>query len=282
LATIITDSATYIKLQRLTFVQWYVKQKPMNIKNKIAIVTGGSRGLGRDMAINIAKKGLDVIITYHSNETAANAVVEEINSTSRKAKALQLDTSNIKSFDEFVMELSSYLRTAHDTTRFDYLINNAGTGAYGSVTETTEEMFDSMLNIHFKGVYFLSQKLLPLLNDGGGIINISSGLTRTSFPNVSAYASMKGAIETYTKCLAKELGPRNITANVVAPGAIATDFGGGSNKHNGEKRMAIASITALGRVGNPEDIGGVVAFLCSAEAGWINGQRIELSGGMAL
>lgn len=254
----------------------------MNIKNKIALVTGGSRGLGRDMAINIAKKGLDVVLTYHKNQTAADDVEKEITSMGRKAKALQLDTSDIKSFQAFEARLSSTLNFEYGTTRFDYLINNAGTGVYGSVAETTEETFDNMLNIHFKGVYFLSQKMLPLLNDGGGIINISSGLTRTCFPNVSAYASMKGAIETYTKCLAKELGSRKITANVVAPGAIATDFGGGSNKHNEEKRKAIASITALGRVGAPEDVGGVVAFLCTAEAGWINGQRIELSGGMAL
>lgn len=254
----------------------------MNIKNKIAVVTGGSRGLGREMAINIAKKGLDVVLTYHKNQTAADDVVKEITSTGRKAKALQLDTSDVKSFQPFEARLSSTLKFEYGTTRFDYLINNAGTGVYGSVAETTEETFDNMLNIHFKGVYFLSQKMLPLLNDGGGIINISSGLTRTCFPNVSAYACMKGAIETYTKCLAKELGLRKITANVVAPGAIATDFGGGSNKHNEEKRKAIASMTALGRVGEPEDVGAVVAFLCTAEAGWINGQRIELSGGMAL
>lgn len=254
----------------------------MNTTKKIAIVTGGSRGLGKDMAINIAKKGLDVIITYHSNEAAANDVVNEINSIGQKAKSFQLDTSNIKSFDGFVASLSSFLKTGYGASGFDYLINNAGTGVYGSVTDTTEEKFDSMLNIHLKGVYFLTQKLLPFVNDGGGIVNISSGLTRTCFPNVSAYASMKGAIEIYTKCLAKELGPRKITANVIAPGAIATDFGGGSNKNDEEKRKAIAGITALGRVGDAEDIGGVVAFLCTSEAGWINGQRIELSGGMAL
>lgn len=254
----------------------------MKVREKIAIVTGGSRGLGRDMAINIAKKGLDVIITYHRNEAAANDVVDEIRRGGQKATAFQLDTGDIKSFEAFISKLSAYLNSEYNNAHFDYLVNNAGTGVYGSVTETSEEAFDSMLNIHFKGVYFLTQKLIPLINDGGGIINVSSGLTRTCFPNVSAYASMKGAIETYTRCLAKELGPRKIAANVVAPGAIATDFGDGSNKRNEEKRKAIASITALGRVGNPEDIGGVVAFLCTSEAGWINGQRIELSGGMAL
>ena len=247
---------------------------------KIALVTGGSRGLGRDMAISIAKKGIDVMLTYQSNETAANEVVKDIVSLGQKAKAFQLDTSNIKNFTSFVATLSDYLTQQYGNSNIDFLVNNAGTGVYGSVTDTTEEAFDSMMNIHFKGVYFFTQKLLPLINDGGTIINVSSGLTRITFPNVSAYASMKGAIETYTKCLAKELGARKITANVIAPGAIATDFGGASNKNNEGKRNAIAGITALGRVGEPEDIGGVVAFLCTPEAGWMNGQRIELSGGM--
>jgi NAD(P)-dependent dehydrogenase (short-subunit alcohol dehydrogenase family) len=254
----------------------------MSTKSKIALVTGASRGLGRDMALNLAKKGIDLVITYHNNEVAANEVVKEIIALGQKAKAFQLDTSNTKGFDNFINELSEYLKSEYGKSNFDFLINNAGTGVSGSVSDTTEEAFDAMMNIHFKGVYFLTQKLLPLLNDGGSIINISSGLTRVSFPNVSAYASMKGAIETYTKCLAKELGVRQITANIVAPGAIATDFGGGSNKNSEEKRSAIANITALGRVGEPKDIGGVVAFLCSPEAGWMNGQRIELSGGMML
>lgn len=251
----------------------------MNSK-KIALVTGGSHGLGRDIAISIARKGIDVVLTYHSNETAANEVANHIISLGQKAKAFQLDTSNTKTFPGFVATLSDYLAQQYGNSNFDYLVNNAGTGINGSVTDTTEEAFDSMMNIHFKGVYFITQKLLPLLNDGGTIINISSGLTRITFPNVSAYASMKGAIETYTKCLAKELGARKITANVVAPGSIATDFGGGSTKTNEDKRKAIAGITALGRVGEPEDIGGVVAFLCTPEAGWMNGQRIELSGGL--
>jgi len=254
----------------------------MGTNNKIALVTGGSRGLGRDMALNIAKKGIDVIITYHSNAIAANEVVKEIKQAGRYAAAMPLDTSNTKLFDEFAASLKELLKNDLNAANIDFLVNNAGTGMYGSVADTSEEAFDTMLNIHFKGVYFLTQKMLPLLNDGGSIINVSSGLTRTCFPNVSAYASMKGAIETYTRCLAKELGARKITANVVAPGAIATDFGGGSNKNDEEKRKAIANLTALGRVGNPEDIGGVVAFLCTPEAGWMNGQRIELSGGMAL
>lgn len=249
-------------------------------RNKIALVTGGSRGLGRDMAIQIAKKGMDVVLTYHTNRQAADEVVDEIAVLQQKATAFQLDTGDTKSFSHFAESLSAYLQEQYGTTNFDFLVNNAGSGIYGSVTDTTEEAFDAMMNIHFKGVYFFTQKMLPLMNNGGRIINISSGLTKTTFPNVSAYASMKGAIETYTRCLAKELGARQIAANVVAPGAIATDFGGGANKTDENKRKTIAGITALGRVGEPEDIGGVVAFLCTPEAGWINGQRIELSGGM--
>lgn len=252
------------------------------MSSKIAIVTGGSRGLGRDMVINLAKNGNNIIFTYHSNKSKADKVVAEVLSLGQKAFACQLDVSAIKSFDTFVDTISKHLQAHEGSPNFDFLVNNAGTGVYGSVTQTSEEAFDAMMNVHFKGVYFLTQKLLPLLNDGGRIINISSGLTRVSFPNVSAYASMKGAIETYTRCLAKELGPRKITANTIAPGAIATDFGGGSNKSDENKRAVIANLTALGRVGEPEDIGGVVAFLCSPEAGWINGQRIELSGGMMI
>jgi NAD(P)-dependent dehydrogenase (short-subunit alcohol dehydrogenase family) len=254
----------------------------MKTKSKIALVTGGSRGLGKDMALNLAKKGISVILTYHSNEKAANEVINEIKIIGQKAIAIQLDTSNTKVFDSFVTSVSDLLKAEFNESNFDFLINNAGTGIYKPFTETSEEEFDSMLNIHFKGVYFLTQKLLPILNDGGSIVNISSGLTRVTFPGVSAYGCMKGAIETFTKFLAKELGSRKITANVIAPGAIATDFGGGSNKNDEGKKQTIANITALGRIGEPEDIGGVVAFLCTQEAGWMNGQRIELSGGMLL
>ena len=249
-------------------------------KSKIALVTGGSRGLGRDMAINLAKKGIDVIITYHSNQQLANEVITEIEEIGQKAKALQLDTSNIKGFEYFLSQVTTYLTSEYGNPKFDFLINNAGTGLNQLFTETSEEQFDEMLNIHFKGVYFLTQKTMPYNNDKGRIINISSGLTRFSFPGASAYACMKGAIEVFTQYLAKELGHRGITSNVVAPGAIATDFGGGSNRDNQEKRKIISNITALGRVGEAEDIGGVVAFLCTEEARWINGQRIEVSGGM--
>jgi NAD(P)-dependent dehydrogenase (short-subunit alcohol dehydrogenase family) len=251
-------------------------------KNKIALVTGGSRGLGRDMAINLAKKGINVIITYHSNKSAADDVVAEIKKIGRIGHALKLDTSKISSFDHFFIELSTYLKSETDQEKFDFLINNAGTGIYTPFVETTEEQFDDMVNIHFKGVYFLTQKALAYLNDGSRVINISSGLARFTFPNSSAYASTKGAVEVFTRYLAKELAHRKITANVVAPGAVATDFGGGENKTNEQKRKAVTSLTALGRVGEPEDIGGVVAFLCTEDARWINGQRIEASGGILL
>lgn len=251
-------------------------------QKKIALVTGGSRGLGRDMAINIAKKGLDIILTYHSNEVAAAEVVAEIEKIGSKGHAIQLDSSNTKNFDGFYSQLSDYLQSTYGSANFDYLVNNAGTGLYVPFAETTEEQFDQMMNIHLKGVYFLTQKALPFLNDGGSIINIASGLTRFTFPNSSAYASMKGAVEVFTRYLAKELGSRGITANTVAPGAIATDFGGGENKTNEKKRSLVAGVTALGRVGEAEDIGALVAFLCTPEAHWINGQRIEASGGTML
>ncbi|GAA3613462.1 SDR family oxidoreductase [Flavivirga amylovorans] len=251
-------------------------------QSKIALVTGGSRGLGRDMAINISKKGIDVIITYKTNKESADKVVREIERHGQKAKAFQLDTSNTKVFEDFFNRVSSYLTSEYGSPNFDFIINNAGTGLNQLIIDTSEDQFDEMLNIHFKGVYFLTQKGLPYINDKGRIINISSGLTRFSFPGSSVYACMKGAVEVFTRYLAKELGSRKITSNVIAPGAIATDFGGGTNRDNQEKRQIIANITALGKVGEAEDIGGVVAFLCTEEAQWVNGQRIEVSGGMLL
>lgn len=252
----------------------------MDTKNKIALVTGGSRGLGRNMALSIAKKGIDVIITYNSNETEAKKVVAEIEALGQKAAALQLNAGNTKSFDAFFEKITATLSETFHTNHFDFLINNAGIGLHVSIAENTEEQFDEIMNIHFKGVFFLTQKSLSLLNDGGRIINISSGLARFSIEGAAAYASMKGAVETFTKYLAKELGPRGIAANVVAPGAIETDFSGGMVRDNADMNKFIASVTALGRVGLPDDIGGVVAFLCTDDARWINAQRIEVSGGM--
>ncbi|WP_447641211.1 MULTISPECIES: SDR family NAD(P)-dependent oxidoreductase [Chitinophagaceae] len=249
---------------------------------KIALVTGGSRGLGRDMAVSLAKKGLDVILTYNSNQAEAENVVAEIKSLGQDGQAFQLNTSDVKGFDAFTEKIVAYLKGKSETGHFDFLINNAGTALYAPFVETTEAQFDEIINIHFKGVYFLTQRLLPFLNNGGGIVNISSGLARFSFLGSSAYGSTKGAIEVLTRYLAKELGNKGIRANVVAPGAIETDFGGGHVRDNKEVNDQIAGVTALGRVGLPDDIGGVVAFLCTSDAKWINGQRIEVSGGIFL
>lgn len=252
------------------------------MNNKIALITGGSRGMGRDTALSIAKKGIDVIITYHSNKQEADEVIAQIQSAGQKAAAFQLDTSKVASFDSFFAELKEYLTKETGTGKFDFLINNAGTALYAPFAQTTEEQFDAAMNIHFKGVYFLTQKALPFLNDGGRIINISSGLTRFCSPGSSAYASMKGAIEVLTRYMAAELGSRGIRANVVAPGAIETDFGGGHVRDNKDIQKQVSAMTALGRPGLPEDVAGVTAFLCTEDAGWIDGQRIEVSGGMIL
>ncbi|MDC8099767.1 SDR family NAD(P)-dependent oxidoreductase [Chryseobacterium rhizosphaerae] len=254
----------------------------MDTKTNIALVTGGSRGLGKNSALKIAQKGLDVIITYRSNKEEAEAVVEEIKALGRKAAAFQLDTKDIKSFDGFVKAVTDHLQQNTGSSNIDYLINNAGTALYSPITEVTEEQLDDIVDIHFKGVFFLTQKLLPFINDGGGIVNISSGLARFATPGSSVYGSIKAGVEMLTKYMAKELGARRIKANVVAPGAIETDFGGGRVRDNKDINAVVAGATALGRVGLPDDIGGVVAFLCTEDAGWINGQRIEASGGMFL
>lgn len=254
----------------------------MSTTSKIALVTGGSRGLGKNMAIALAKKGIDVLLTYNSNGKAADEVVQTIRSLGQKAKAFQLDTSQTASFARFIEELKAHLTAEYGRPNFDFLINNAGTALYAPVTDVTEKQADDIFSIHFKGVLFLTQAALPLLNDGGGIVNISSGLTRIVYPGSSVYGSIKTAVETLTRYMAKELGPRRIRVNVVAPGAIETDFGGGRVRDNKEINDQIASLTALGRVGLPDDIGGVVAFLCTDEARWINAQRIEVSGGQAI
>lgn len=250
--------------------------------NKIALITGGSRGLGKEMALRIAEKGLDVVLTYHSKREEAEAVAQQIEALGQKAAALQLNVGQVGSFNTFFATLQQVLQTHFSTDKIDFLVNNAGIGIHAAFADTTEEQFDELLNIHFKGSFFLTQKALPFMNSGGGVINISTGLARFSFPGYAAYASMKGAIETLTKYQAKELGAKGIRVNVVAPGAIETDFGGGAVRDNAALNAQIASMTALGRVGLPEDIGGVVAFLCTDEARWMNAQRIELSGGMLL
>jgi NAD(P)-dependent dehydrogenase (short-subunit alcohol dehydrogenase family) len=254
----------------------------MAVNTKIALVTGGSRGLGKNMAIAIAKKGIDVIITYNSKKEEADEVVKEIENLGQKAASLQLNVAESNTFGSFFENVSAILKNTFKTDKFDYLVNNAGIGIHNSFAETTESEFDQLTNIHFKGPFFLTQKALPILNDGSGIVNISSGLARFSFPGYAAYASMKGAIETLTQYQAKELGERKIRVNIVAPGAIETDFGGGAVRDNEQLNKTIADLTALGRVGLPDDIGGVVAFLCSEESRWVNGQRIEVSGGIFL
>ena len=247
---------------------------------KIALVTGGSRGLGKDMALNLARKGLDVIITWRSKEDEAKEVVKEIEQAGRKAAMLHLDMSNFSSLDEFVKNVNNTLQSTWQTSSLDYLINNAGMGATVPFEKVTEELFNDFLNVHYKGIFFLTQKLLPYFNNNGGIINISTGTTRFSNPGYSVYASMKGAIEVFTKYLARELGPKGIRANVVAPGPIETDFNSATIRSNPEMKNRLSSLSPLGRVGRADDIGGVVAFLCTEDAKWINGQRIEVSGGI--
>ena len=249
---------------------------------KIAIITGGSRGLGKAMAMDIAAKGHDVILTYNNKREEAERVVASIEKGGRKAVALQLDVSDTKSFAALGEAVKETLKQVWKRDDFDFLVNNAGFGIYAPFTETTEEQFDQLVNVHFKGTFFLTQTLLPLMVDGGRIINISSGLTRFSHPGNSVYGAVKGAIEVLTRYMAVELGQRGILVNTVAPGAIATDFGGGIVRDNKEVNQFVASQIALGRVGQPEDIGGVVAALLSKDTGWINGQKIEVSGGMNL
>ena len=250
--------------------------------NKIALVTGASRGLGRNAALNIARQGSDVIITYQSRSEDAQAVVEEIETLGRKAVAFQLDTGKISGFAAFAERLKSALGESFDRETFDYLVNNAGHGDYALIAETTEAQFDALVNVHFKGVFFLTQALLPLIADGGRIINLSTGLTRVTAPGWSAYSAVKGAVEVLTVYMAKELGSRGIAVNTVAPGAIETDFFGGAVRDTPAFNKFFADMTALGRVGVPDDIGPMIANLLSDGNRWVNAQRIEVSGGQGI
>jgi NAD(P)-dependent dehydrogenase (short-subunit alcohol dehydrogenase family) len=249
---------------------------------KIALITGGSRGLGRNTAIHLARSGVDVVLTYHSNKAEADSAVAEIESLGRKAAALQLDTGDVASFEAFAASLRDTLKTNWDHVTIDYLVNNAGIGLHVPFAEATEADFDRLTNIHFKGVFFLTQKLLPMINDGGKIVNLSSGLARFAYPGASIYGSLKGAVEVLTRYLAKELGPRRIAVNAIAPGAIETDFGGGRVRDNAELNKQIAANTAMGRVGLPDDVGGAISALLVGETGWVTGQRIEVSGGQGI
>jgi NAD(P)-dependent dehydrogenase (short-subunit alcohol dehydrogenase family) len=251
------------------------------VSTRTAIITGASRGIGRNTALSIAQRGTDIIITFRSSAWEAETLIAEVEALGRNAAAFQLDTSDIRGFDPFVDEIRNTLqRWGRD--RFDDLVNNAGNSLHVNIDQMTEKLFDDVVNVHFKGVYFLTQKLLPLMNDGGHIVNISSGLTRVSVPGSSAYAAAKGAVEIFTRYLAKELGPRRITANVVAPGPVQTDFSGGMVRDNPEVNMQVSAMTALGRPGVADDIGPMIAGLLSDDNRWVNAQRIEVSGGLAL
>jgi NAD(P)-dependent dehydrogenase (short-subunit alcohol dehydrogenase family) len=249
---------------------------------KIALVTGGNRGLGKNMAQKLAAQGHDVLITYKSNEEEAKKVVAELAQQGSRSAAFKLDTSKVSGFDDFIAAISKYLQETTGKANFDFLINNAGIDRRALIPETTEEQFDELCNVHLKGVFFLTQKALPLIADNGRIINLSTGLARFVTPGYAAYAAMKGGIEVFTRYLAKELGGRGITANTVAPGIIETDFTKAVFEHAPQAIQFITSQTALGRTGVPDDIGGIVAFLCSEDARWITAQRIEASGGMFL
>lgn len=249
---------------------------------KLAIITGGSRGLGRSMALNLAQKGRDIIITYHTKKAEADDVVREIESTGRKAAAIQLDITQSSSFSDFAASVERVLREKFGRSDFDYLINNAGTGVFGMFMDTNEQDFTRMLDEHVKAPYFLSQKLVPLMKNGGRILNVSSGLTRVSYPGFSAYIIAKTAVEGVTLCMAKELAARQITANTIAPGAIATDFAGGAVRDTKELNDQFSNMIALGRVGLPEDIGAAVAAILDDGAGWMTAQRIEVSGGQII
>ena len=250
--------------------------------SRIALITGGSRGLGRNTAIHLARSGVDVVLTYHSNKAEADAAVAEIDGLGRKAAALQLDTGDVASFGAFADTLRDTLKAHWHREKIDYLVNNAGIGLHVPFAEATEDDFDRLTNIHFKGVFFLTQKLLSMINDGGKIVNLSSGLARFAYPGASIYGSLKGAVEVLTRYLAKELGSRRIAVNAIAPGAIETDFGGGRVRDNPEINKQVAANTAMGRVGLPDDVGGAITALLVGDTGWVTGQRIEVSGGQGL
>lgn len=257
-------------------------QRTMTFQHRIALITGGSRGLGKNAALHLAAQGCDLIITYHTRRDDAEAVVAEAEALGRRAVALPLDVSDTHAFPAFAEAVRQALDAVWGRADFDFLVNNAGIDAHMPVGAIDEARFDALVNVHFKGVVFLTQTLLPLLADGGRIVNVSTGLARFTIPGYGVYAALKAAVETFSRYLAKELGQRRINVNTVAPGAIETDFTAPAFAHNPGIKDFIASQTALGRVGQPDDIGPLVAFLCSDAARWVNAQRVEASGGMFL
>jgi NAD(P)-dependent dehydrogenase (short-subunit alcohol dehydrogenase family) len=258
------------------------RQNKTDMTTKIALVTGGSRGLGKDMALALADKGIDVIVTYREQKQAAEETVSLVQQKGRKAVALFYDAEKMGDIDSFVKSIREVLTKTWSTNRLDFLINNAGVGATLPISQVTEQDFDRLLNIHYKSVYFLTQRLIPSINDGGSIVNISTGTTRFCVPGYSVYSSMKGALEIFTKYVAKEFGARGIRANVVAPGPVETDFNNAAIRSNPQMKTFLSGLSPLNRVGYADDIGSVVAFLCTDDAKWINGQRIEVSGGINL
>jgi NAD(P)-dependent dehydrogenase (short-subunit alcohol dehydrogenase family) len=248
--------------------------------HKLAVVTGGGRGIGRSTALALAKSGVDVVVTYREQEAPARDLASEVEQLGRKAAVLPLDIAVVSGFYAFVSALRQVLQATWSREHVDFLVNNAGTGLTAPIVDTTEAQFDQLLAVHLKGVFFLTQALLPVIADGGRIVNVSSGLTRFALPGYAAYAAMKGGVEVFTRYLAKELGPRGIAVNTIAPGAIASDFGGGVVRDNPELNKMIAQQTALGRVGVPDDIGPLIASLLTSGSPWVNAQRIEASGGM--
>jgi NAD(P)-dependent dehydrogenase (short-subunit alcohol dehydrogenase family) len=246
---------------------------------KVAIITGGNRGVGKSAALNVARRATGVILTYMSHQEEAEAVVSEIKGNGGKAVALQFDVSKTSTFDEFISRVKHVLETEWKLKTFDYLVNNAGVAQRTLMKDLTEEQFDQLVNVHFKGPVFLTQKLLPLMNEGGHVVNISSGLARFTYPGTSVYGAVKGAMEVMTRFIAREYGERKIRCNIVAPGALDTDFGGGRTD---EMRKQLAAASALGRVAKAEDIGVLIAGLLSDDFRWVDGQRIEASGGAHL
>lgn len=249
---------------------------------KIALITGASRGLGKNTAQKLAARGVGVVITYLSRRAEADTVVADIEAAGGKAVALQLDTGQIGQFPRFKDAFTGVLQAKWGRTTFDYLVNNAGHGVHAPIAQTTEAQFDSLVDVHFKGVFFLTQTLLPLIVDGGRIINLSSGLARFSLPGYGAYGAVKGAVEVFTRYLAQELGARGIAVNTIAPGAIETDFGGGVVRDVPDINKFVAASTAMGRAGLPDDVGSAIADILLSASPWITAQRIEVSGGQNL